>query len=184
MGRTRRWRAEARLALEVPTWTGRFYLRHVVLIVGVSLIPSVQRLAVVNPDVHLPAPIVLASEVVVMAIRIALVVVVWRIATRGVGVRSWANARAFAREHWRALVVQSGFLGVAFLVFDVGAEALVGRENLALLLFVKNPTIIALTMVWWVGVLKQMMTTGHDVFAGDPLEWKTRPSNDSEAARR
>jgi hypothetical protein len=73
---------------------------------------------------------------------------------------------------------------VAFLVFDVGAEALVGRDGLALLLFVKNPTIIALTVIWWVGLLRQVLTTGHEAAPGAPLEWNVPSGNGSGSTGR
>jgi hypothetical protein len=38
-----------------------------------------------------------------------------------------------------------------------------------LLLFVKSPTIIVLTMIWWVGVLRQMLIGGHALSQGGPL---------------
>ncbi|MFJ6677296.1 hypothetical protein ACIQMJ_39860 [Actinosynnema sp. NPDC091369] len=155
--------AEWRLALEVPRWAGRFYARHWAVVVGLSLIASVQRLVVVNRGDHVPAGVALASEVLVMAARVLLVVVIWRLATRGERLR-WADARAFATRHWPSLVWQGVLLAVAFLVFDVGAEQGVGgllpesarQTYLAVLLFVKNPTVIAFTFVWWVGLVRQV----------------------------
>jgi hypothetical protein len=55
-------------------------------------------------------------------------------------------------------------LAVAVLVFDVVAEQVVGgllpesarQTYLAVLLFVKNPTVIAFTFVWWVGLIRQV----------------------------
>ena len=162
------WGAEFRSVLEVPRWAWRFYCRHFPLVVGLSLVGSVQRLLVVGGDVV--GPLAVASEVVVMAARVLLVVLVWRLAFRGVEWR-WGDAGRFVRARWRALVLQGGLLSVAFLVFDVGAEALVGRDGLALLLFVKNPTVIALTVIWLIGVLRQVLTTGHEPAPGASSEW-------------
>ncbi|MFD0205260.1 MULTISPECIES: hypothetical protein [Saccharothrix] len=152
--------AELRLAAEVPRWAGRFYLRHWAVIVGLSLVASVQRLVAVNWG--LPGAVGFASEVVVLAARVLLVVVIWRLATRGERL-SWANARSFATRHWPSLVWQGVLLSVAFLVFDAVAEQVVGgllpegarQTYLAVLLFVKNPTVIAFTFVWWVGLVRQ-----------------------------
>ena len=154
--------AEFGLAWEVPRWAGRFYLRHWAVIVGLSLVGSVQRLVVVNWGDHVPSALAFASEVVVMAARVLLVVVIWRLATRGERL-SWAGARTFATRHWPSLVWQAVLLGAAFLVFDVGTEQVVGgllpesarQTYLAVLLFVKNPTVIAFVFVWWVGLIRQ-----------------------------
>ncbi|MEU4740055.1 hypothetical protein AB0G02_06245 [Actinosynnema sp. NPDC023658] len=150
------------LALEVPRWAGRFWLRHWAVVVGLSLVASVQRLVVVNWGDRVPGGLAVASEVVVVAARLLLVVVVWRLATRGER-PSWANCAAFAREHRPSLVWQVVLLAAAFLVFDVGAEQVVGgllpesarQTYLAVLLFVKNPTVIAFTFVWLVGLVRQ-----------------------------
>lgn len=155
-------RNELRLAFEVPVWTWRFYLRHLPVIVGLSLVASVQRLVVVNWD--LPGPLAFASEVLVMGARVLLLVVVWRLAMRDTP-WSWDNLSVFAQRHWRSLVVQGALLSVAFLIFDVVAESVVAGllpdeaqpGYLGVLLFLKNPTVIALTFVWWVGLARQML---------------------------
>ncbi|MFD7654407.1 hypothetical protein ACFV4N_10565 [Actinosynnema sp. NPDC059797] len=145
--------SELRLALEVPRWAGRFYLRHWPVVVGLSLVGSVQRLVAVNRG--LPGFAGFASEVLVVAARVALVVAVWRLASRGEGWR-WANVRTFVSRHWRALLWQGTLLTAAFLVFDVGLESAGSSPTyLAVLLFVKNPTVIAFTVVWWVGIIRQ-----------------------------
>jgi hypothetical protein len=145
--------SELRLALEVPRWAAGFCARHWPVVVGLSLVGSVQRLVAVTRG--LPGAAGFASEVVVLAARVALVVVVWRLAVRGAEPR-WANARAFASRHWRSLLWQGALLSLAFLVFDVGLESLGSSPTyLAVLLFVKNPTVIAFTVVWWVGLVRQ-----------------------------
>ncbi|GGP69716.1 hypothetical protein [Saccharothrix coeruleofusca] len=158
---------ELRLAWDVPAWAWRFYLGHFPLIAGLSLIASTQRLVVVNWG--LPRGWSLASEVLVMAARAVLVVAVWRLATRDERL-SWAAAGAFASQHWRSLVAQALLLCAAFLVFDLGAERGVGallpeaarQPYLAVLLFVKNPTVIAFTLVWWIGLIRQVSRVpGH-----------------------
>ncbi|MEU6154942.1 hypothetical protein ABZ816_33645 [Actinosynnema sp. NPDC047251] len=161
------WGAELKLALEVPHWTWRFYLRHLPLIVGLSLIPSVQRLIAVNWGI--PGGWAVASEIVVVAVRVGLVLAVGRLALRG-GKATWERFTTFATAHWRSLVWQGVLLCVAFLVFDVVAETVVGgllpteaRQGYqAVLLFVKNPTIIALTLVWWVGLVRHTSWTAQD----------------------
>jgi hypothetical protein len=155
-------RSELRLALEVPVWTWRFYLRHLPVIVGLSLVASTQRLVVVNWG--LPGALAVTSEIVVMGARLLLIVVIWRLAMRDTSWR-WENLSTFAQRHWRSLVCQGALISVAFLIFDVVAESVVASllphearsAYLGVLLFVKNPTVIALTFVWWVGLARQML---------------------------
>ncbi|WP_309117643.1 hypothetical protein [Saccharothrix sp.] len=152
--------SELRVAWEVPVWVWRFYLAHLSLVVGLSLIGSVQRLLAVNgwlPDV-LSGP----SEVLVALSRVGLVAVVAWLGLRDVRL-SWPRAWEFATAHWVSLVWQGVLLSAAFLLFDVVLESVVGgllpvearQGYLAALLFVKNPTVIALTFIWWVGLARQ-----------------------------
>ncbi len=160
---------ELKLALEVPRWTWCWYADHLGLVLGLSLIASVQRLVVVNWADEIPSGLAMASELVVLAARVALVVLMWRSAMAGLTL-SWSAARAFAREHWLSLVWQFVLLGVAFAVFEVLAEHVVSgllpesarQTYLAVLLFVKNPTVIALMMLWWIGVVRQVFQV-HDI---------------------
>jgi hypothetical protein len=152
-------RTELKNELEVPLWAWRFYLRHLPIIVALSLVGSVQRLVAVHWGI--PDPLATASEIVVMGTRLLLLVVIWRIAMRDTPWR-WSNLSA---RHWRSLVIQGVLMSVAFLIFDVVAEGVVSgllpqearSAYLAVLLFVKNPTVIALTFVWWVGLARQML---------------------------
>ncbi|WIX90326.1 hypothetical protein [Amycolatopsis sp. DG1A-15b] len=158
--------SELKLALEVPRWTWQCYTEHLGLVLGLSSVASVQRLIVVNWTAQIPHGAALASEVVVLAARIALVVAVWRIAMRGQALRLSAG-RAFARNHWRSLLWQGAFLGAAYLAFEVLAEGTLSKllpesarqTYLAILLLLKNPTVIALTFLWWIGVVRQVFRT-------------------------
>ncbi|WP_310972497.1 MULTISPECIES: hypothetical protein [unclassified Amycolatopsis] len=166
--------SELKLALEVPRWTWRCYTEHPGLILGLSSVASIQRLIVVNWTARIPHGVALASEVVVLAARVALVVAIWRIAVRGRTLRLSAG-RTFARNHWRSLLWQGAFLGAAFLVFEVLAEDVLAKllpesarqTYLAVLLFLKNPTVIALTFVWWIGVVRQVFETGRLVLSAE-----------------
>lgn len=161
------WSAEWRLALIAPRWAFRCYWRYLPLIGGLSLLPSVQRFVVVNWGEHIPSALAVASEIVVAGVRLLLIALIWRLAMRGIPL-DWTAAGEFAREHWRSLVLQGGLLTVAFLIFGVLAENVVGgllpesarQGYLAVLLFVKNPTIIAFTFVWMVGVIRQLLLSG------------------------
>ncbi|SFP85634.1 hypothetical protein SAMN05421810_103626 [Amycolatopsis arida] len=158
-------RDELRLALDVPRWAWRCYRRHLPLIAGLSLVPSVQRLLTVRWGEHLPHALALGSEIVVTGTRLVLLLLLWRLAMAGRR-PTWANATEFWRAHWPSQLIQAGLLSLAFLTFDVVAERLVGAllpeparpTYLAVLLFVKNPTVIAFTFVWWIGILRQVLT--------------------------
>ena len=157
---------ELKLALEVPRWTWRCYTEHLGLVLGLSSVASIQRLIVVNWTAQIPHGVALASEIVVQAARIALVVAIWRIAMRGQALRLSAG-RTFARNHWRSLLWQAAFLGAAYLAFEILAEDVLSellpasarQTYLAILLFLKNPTVIALTFLWWIGVARQVFRT-------------------------
>ncbi|WP_216212265.1 hypothetical protein [Amycolatopsis aidingensis] len=171
-----RFRAELALALAVPRWAFRFYLRYLPVIGGLSLVPAVQRLVVVNWAEQLPGWLATATEVLVLGVRILLLVVIWRLAMRGVPEHQqrWGTASAFATAHWPSLVLQGVLLSLAFLTFDLLAEHAVAgllpesarQGYLAVLLMLKNPTVIAFTFVWLVGMVRQVFGSGVPEPAG------------------
>ncbi|PRX50329.1 hypothetical protein B0I33_102450 [Prauserella shujinwangii] len=158
------WREELRVAAEVPRWAWRCYRRHLPVIAGLSLVASVQRVVVVGFGEHVPALAAGLSEALVVVVRLALLALITRWALRGVPT-SWANVNRFVTAHWPSLVIQTAFLGAVYLVFGVVAEELVLKllpasardAYLSALLFVKNPTIIAFTFVWVVGIVRQLL---------------------------
>ncbi|EHR63393.1 hypothetical protein [Saccharomonospora cyanea] len=170
--------SEFGLATAVPVWAWRFYRRHLGVVVGLSLLPSIQRLLVVTWGDAVPDGIEAASEAGVVAVRVLLLVLIVRWAFDGVST-SWADARRFVREHPVSLVFQLGFLAVAFGIFDVVAERIVGGAlpesvhdgYLGVLLFVKNPTVIAFTFVWLVGVMLQLLSRDE---VRDPSLFRSR----------
>ncbi|MFJ7213206.1 hypothetical protein [Amycolatopsis sp. NPDC098790] len=147
----------------MPRWAWRCYTAHLGPVLGLSAVASVQRLVVVEWTREIPHGLALASEAVVLGARIALVALAWRIAMSGRTPR-WSAGRAFARGHWRSLLWQAAFLGAAFAVFEILVEHVVSallpesaRQTYpAVLLFVKNPTVIALTFLWCVGLVRQV----------------------------
>jgi hypothetical protein len=70
----------------------------------------------------------------------------------------------------RDLLPQFVLLGLGFVVFDVVPHLLLGwvrraeHQNLAqsILVSVKNPTVIALTILWMAGVGRMLMRAGLD----------------------
>ncbi|MEY7972717.1 hypothetical protein AB8O38_12030 [Saccharomonospora xinjiangensis] len=159
--------SEVTLASEVLVWTWRFYVRHIGVIVGLSLLPGIQRLVVVTWQEEIPSGVSVASEVAVGAVRLVLLVLIVRWAFDGVET-SWAQAGSFLRKHPMSLLFHLGLLGAGFAVFDLLTEKLVGaavpepaRDGyLGVLLLVKNPTVVALASVWLVGVVMQALSGG------------------------
>lgn len=158
-------RSHVRTAVEVPRWALGFYGRHLLLIVGISLIPAAERFLGRLADTPQPA-----MEILTTSARLVLLFLVVRLAI----VRDPVIARAgsaplrrhvgrFYRRHWPSLLVQLLMLGAALLVFDVIPDQVIGAMipesaaalYFAVLLAVKNPTVIAFTFVWMVGVARQ-----------------------------
>lgn len=161
-----------RTALAVPRWAVGFYVRHLPLVVGISAIPAAQRFVAQRWADELPAVAGAPGELVTGAARLALVAVVVRLAIladedlrRLPADDGWRRIRRFARAGWPSLAVQVLLLAAAVLVFDVVPERVVTRwvpadaeaGYRAVLLAVKNLTVIPLTMIWWVGAVRQML---------------------------
>jgi Ca2+/H+ antiporter len=151
---------ELRLAFDPPRWALRFYLRRFPLVFGLSLIPAAQRYA--SQTWPMPQAMDLALELVTLAARVLLVVIAFRIAVPRIEFAELLRrARSFADRHWPSLVCQGGLLLLLTFLFKVAPENLVplwtdvGPGYTAVLLAVKNVTVIAFTMLWVVGVLRQ-----------------------------
>lgn len=166
---------QVRAAVHVIAWTLAYYRRHVVLITALSSVPAAQRFATQLWGDDLPRPVGAASEAVTAGARLLLVYLVIRMAILAEppppGGRG-RSARAFLRRHWPSLLVQWGLLLLATVVFDVVPEQVLPRwipadaeaVYFAVLLAIKNLTVIPFTMVWLVGAVRQVVTYG----AGDP----------------
>lgn len=156
-------------ALQPVGWAARFYARHLPLVVGLSLIPAVQRYVSVLYD--LPDPVALLLEMITLAARVLLVVLIVRLGiardpsvTQVPPPERGRNAGAFLRERWGSLAIGVCLLGAAAAFFDLFLEGVVPHRlpiahdtYLAWLLAVKNPTVIAFTIVWIVGVVRQAL---------------------------
>jgi hypothetical protein len=147
-------------AVEVPRWSWAFYRRHFLLVAGISLLPAAQRIAWVLWNERLPGALNVGLEALTLAVRLLLVVLIARIAFAGSG---RGGVWRFLRERWLSLVFQVLFLGGLAAVFDFVPERIVAarvppdlqRAYWAALLGLKNPTVIAFTMVWMVGAARQ-----------------------------
>lgn len=161
-------------ALETPRWALSFYRRHLPLVLGVCLVPAVERftgqLAPRSP------PVGTAAELATLGARVLLVVLVVRIvllADPVVGRLGRGEARRRARtslpRHTRSLLAQGALLAVLFVLADVVPEQVVpalvdvGPPYWAGLLALKNLTVIPFTLIWCVGVARQLvLAPAHD----------------------
>ncbi len=166
------------LARQAAAWALRFYREHFWLVFGLSMVPTVQRFWVI--EFGPPSPLAVVSEVLVALVRIALVVAVVKLlATPGM----WERLKAGIGARRTTFLLQWVILGLAFVVFDVIPMLLIGRfvpegsqtvVN-ATLVAVKNPTVIAGTILWMAGVAHALSTgrPGH-ADEGGKLHYGTR----------
>ncbi|RJL24820.1 hypothetical protein [Bailinhaonella thermotolerans] len=152
------------LAGGAAAWALRFYARHPWLVAGLSLVPAAQRLASLRWGILGGVP----GELIAMAARVALVYLVVRLAfARDPELGSLDRAALLRRlgagvdRRKGDLYAQVPVLAAAFAVGhlpDLAAATLVppGSRALAeaLVVALKNPTVIALTLLWMVGVAR------------------------------
>jgi hypothetical protein len=142
----------------VLRWSAGFFRHHAVIVLGISLGPAVERFVSVLWLTDAPGIVRVGLELATTAIRLILLLVVYLLAV--------ARGPAPARSCGVAvvLVAHGVALAAAFVMFDIvpGAvmAALVAPDRLALaeasLLAAKNLTVIAFTMVWVVGMARQL----------------------------
>jgi hypothetical protein len=165
-------RSNSRMALEVPRWALAFYRHHLPLVLSISSVPAAERFVTVLWGEDVPAAARPVLEALTLAARLLLVAVVALLVVLGddrlrrLRARdAWASVKAFLLGWWPSLVVQWLLLAAAVVVFDLVPEQVVPRwvpdrveaAYLAVLLLVKNLTVIAVTMLWWVGAVRQML---------------------------
>jgi hypothetical protein len=177
------WRTHLRLALEPPRWALAFYARHLLLVAGLSLVPAVERFGVALWGDALSTPSRVALEVLAQGARVVLIVLVVRVAIlkdervrAGRQLGDGRRVRAFLDHRWPGLLWQGALLLALFAVFSVVPEQVVplwipasGQDLYwALLLAVKNVTVIAVTLVWMVGAVRQMLIEGGRLLEESP----------------
>ena len=155
----------------------RQYRDHLLPIVGLSLVGSVERAFVQYAGPGLPGWASVTLEVLVWGIRGLLVVLLvrWVLLADGRlrGVRlvpGLGRLARFARRHWPALLLQLGGFAAAFLVLDTLPDLAIAPlvpeparpTYRAVLLAVKNPTVIAFTLVWELALLRQALLRGAE----------------------
>ncbi|HZG89605.1 MAG TPA: hypothetical protein VEZ42_05270 [Pseudonocardia sp.] len=165
----------ARLAAEVLGDAWRCYRRHLVPIVGLSLVGAVERPVLQYYGDVLPGWAVLVLESAVWGSRVLLLVLLfrWSIATddrlRGVGIGAGVRrVRRYARRYPRPLLAQLAGLVAVVAVLDLLPDLLIAPRVApayqalywSVLLAVKNPTVIAFAVVWELALLKQALVRG------------------------
>ncbi|RKN34528.1 hypothetical protein [Micromonospora musae] len=155
-------------------WAARFYGHHPLLVIGLSLVPTVQRFLVVRFDVA--TPVAVTTEVLVVLVRLLLLLL-----TAGLMLRELAATGIDRRAAWSRLTagidarpvafwLQWVVLAAAFVVFDVIPNAVIAaavpeasRETVtAVVVAVKNPTVIAFTFLWLVGIARTLIVAPVD----------------------
>ena len=152
-------------AVEVPAAAARFYRRHAVWVVGISLIPGLQRFA--STLSTLPAGIQGLLEPLTLVARLALLGLIASVAFRGG--RRGAPLR-FLREQWLSLIMQAVMLACAIGLFSIALEHGVpawlpmfdSPLYTAIVLLVKNLTVIAFVFIWLVLAVRQISWHGAD----------------------
>ncbi|MEU4419542.1 hypothetical protein AB0F81_02880 [Actinoplanes sp. NPDC024001] len=150
-----------RLGRDAAAWATGFYRQHFLLVFGLSMIPTVQRFAVVYWDP--PALISITSEVLVAGVRILLAALIVRLMLAETGLdrrTAWERLKTAIDRRLVAFWGQWALLAIAFLIFDIGLNGLVAATVPAdaqaavnaVLVAVKNPTIIAFTLLWMAGI--------------------------------
>lgn len=147
-------------AAQVPSSALRFYRRHAAWVVGISLVPGAQRF--VSTLVEPAAGVQGLLETITAAARLVLLGLIayaaFRAGRRGCPWR-------FVRERWPSLAVQAGMLAALIAACSIGIElgvpaavpALRTPLYTAIVLLVKNPTVIAFVFVWIVLAVRQVI---------------------------
>lgn len=164
-----------RLSRDAARWGVGFYLRHLVPIAGLSLIPAAQRFLAVGWGDQLPGVVTSGGEVLTAVTRVLLIGLILRLMVREAGPRPWPRFTAFIDRRPADFMLQFAVLGLAYVAFgalpNLAIERLVAPEGrdlaLAVLLAVKNPTVIAFTFVWMAGVALRMIQAEPAEPAGD-----------------
>ncbi|GAA3836537.1 hypothetical protein GCM10022226_68120 [Sphaerisporangium flaviroseum] len=167
-------RSGLRLSRDAARWGARFYLRRFVIVFGLSTVPTVQRFVAVRWGQDLPTSVNVTAEIVTAASRLLLLYVIVKLAFGGdpeVGRLTretrWERLGRFIDHRRSDFAVQFLVLGAAFVVCDVLPTMAIEqwvtgdvREWVtATLVAVKNPTVIAFTMIWMTAVARQMIVS-------------------------
>lgn len=156
-------RRHATRSLETLAWTGRFAVGHLPLVVGLGAVAGAER--ALTQLWTAPATMAVLLEVTTWGARLVFIVAAIRIGV--VADEQFRRDRVEARlnhflvDHWPSWIVNGALLLLAFVVFslpELWGSDLEGGERavfFAVLLAVKNLTVIPLTFLWIVGIGRQ-----------------------------
>ncbi|NGF58318.1 hypothetical protein G5B00_17600, partial [Parapedobacter sp. SGR-10] len=159
-------------AIEVPHWAFHFYLKHFKIIAGLSLIPAVERFILLFFEPDLSTTTLILLEIFTEGTRLLLLWLIIKFAIsqdrklREVKKKErWRRVKSFVKYRWVNLIFQIILMFIATLIFDFFLEQVIGNlipdyfqnKYIAILLAIKNPTVIAWFFVWLIGIPKQMM---------------------------
>ncbi|MDH2429997.1 hypothetical protein [Sphaerisporangium sp. TRM90804] len=140
------------------------------------MLPTVQRFIAVRWSHDLPTSVNVTAEAATGVSRVLLLYVVFKLAMRddprlaSLGRQDrWERVSAFIERRGGDFALQFAVLGLAFVAFDtlpgLAVEHLLAEDAreaaTATLVSVKNPTVIAFTIIWMVGVARQMMLSAE-----------------------
>jgi|GEM_PF-2739243 len=165
-----RLRYGLRVSRDAATWSIRLYFNKFLPIVGLSLVPTLQRFWLVT-QTQAPTAIMVAGEILAQGSRVLLVWLLLRYAFtddptlgRLTIAQRWNRFTAFVDRHPIAFIIQFGVLAAAFMMFDrlpdLATTTLAAPADqpliTAVVVALKNPTVIALTLSWMVGAARIM----------------------------
>lgn len=145
------------------SWTWRFVAGHIPLVLGLGAIAGAER--AVSQLWEAPGVLPFLLEALTWGSRIFLVLVVIRLGVVADGRfsrrRIDPNVTCFLADHWQSWVLNGILLVIAFVVFslpELWGNGLRGSERavfFAVLLGIKNLSVIPLTFVWMVSIARQ-----------------------------
>ncbi|MFB9880312.1 hypothetical protein ACFFMN_20415 [Planobispora siamensis] len=163
--------------LDVPWWALSFLRAHLAVIAALAGVPAVERVAgVVWPE--RPGPVAVTLDLVTLALRLVLLVVVARLAAReepyllegGAGAAAHRLLRGAVR-HWPALLVQLALFTVCFLLLNLlldavarlaGGAVAAGFDVAAVTTFaIRNTVFIPFAVVWLFGMARHLILLGR-----------------------
>jgi hypothetical protein len=158
-----------RLARDAAIWGLRFYRRHLWLVFGLSMIPTVQRFVLVRWGDELSTGVHIGTEVLTGAARVLLFYLIIKI---GIGADpELGHAKkqdlfgSAVDRHKGLFALQFVILGAAFVLLDILPNAAIAlwvpaeQQELvtSIVVAAKNPTVIAFTFLWMAGVARELM---------------------------
>jgi len=165
-----------RMSGKAARWALRFYASHVPLVLGLSMIPTVQRFYAVSRGDDLSGTANAVGETLTGAVRLLLFAAVALQMAREPDIaaipasRRWDLLGTAMRQRLGDLAVAAVLLAAAFTVFDVLPTIAIDRwasetrRDLitAVVVAVKNPTVIAFTFLWLVGIARVLISEQRD----------------------